>query len=139
MVRALAHLVQVVEVAAQPAVAEAALYIRCFPDGHGGEVREVGTGIADALHDRKLSRVPLRLEGLEVWVQAELVVEGQDTLILAQGRPGIVLGRVLEWDHRVEAVVAAGKLPEYQDLVARRGMCRVDGGCRPAVRQAGWA
>src|SRR5207253_10917131 len=102
MVRALAHLVQVVEVAAQPAVAEAALYIRCFPDGHGRELREVGTGIADALHDRKLSRVPSRLEGLEVWVQAEPVVDGQDTLILAQGRPGIVTGRGLDSYRRAD-------------------------------------
>ena len=137
MVGALAHSVQIIQVAAEPPVPDAALDAGGLPNRHRGEVREVGVGIADPLHDGELTLVPAGLETFEVRVQAELIVERQHPLILSQGRSSVVIGAVLKRDHGIESIVAAGQLHQHQDPVAGSRARRIGRGGRHTVGEHG--
>ena len=82
-----------------------------LPDVHRLEVRAVGVGVADALHDRQLPLLPQRPEALHAGVQADVVVQADDHVLgLAQRGPGLVVEVVGVGNDGVEAVVAAGHL-----------------------------
>ena len=69
-----------------------AVRIGRLPDVHRLEVRTVGIGIADALHDRELSLVPQLPKAVHAGIEAEVIVQADDLIFLvAEGRPIFVI------------------------------------------------
>src|SRR5690606_37250403 len=102
----------VVEESAEPAVPDAA-GVGGLPDVHGREVRAVGVGVPDALHDREQAGVVQFLHPGHGRVQANGVVRAEPEDIALGYRDagaGPVVVRVAEGDDGVEPVVAAAEL-----------------------------
>ncbi|MFO0844265.1 MAG: hypothetical protein U0797_18025 [Gemmataceae bacterium] len=108
---------------AQPAGLDQPLGVGRLPDVHRLEVGAVGVGVADALHDGQLARLPHRPQPRQRRVQADVVVQADDDL---PGQPqrgaDLVVEVVGVWGDGVDAVVSAGQFHHDEDVVlARRG------------------
>src|SRR5262249_6355112 len=65
------------------------------PDLDRAEMRAVGIGVADALHDREVAAFPRVHQGGELLVQADMLVELQRSLARhAEARPQLVIARI---------------------------------------------
>ena len=114
----------VVQVAADPSGAqERAAVARGFPDLGRPEVAAVGVRVADVLDQGEGARVHEPSQAVAGGVQADRVVEPEDTVPGNADRgPETVVVVVLEGDEGIEAVVAPRQLHDDEDpLVLFRG------------------
>jgi len=104
---------------AQPAVDRTAGGVARLPDPDRLEMAENRVGVTDALHDGDSALVEELLHSHQVLVEAEIVAEGKGLgdRGCRQAGPEVVQLRVLEGNHRAEAVVATRQLDHDQDLV----------------------
>ena len=81
-------------------------------------MRPVGAGVTNAVDHGHFALVVKVLNGCEGWVERQFIADGQDFFLGDAHRfPAIVIKRVLVGDDRVDVVVPAGQLDNYQDRV----------------------
>ena len=122
----IAALAGVVEIAAQPAVAEILVLVAgCLPDFRGAKVTAVGVGIAHAADHGEMTGIVEILKASQVWVETERIVQRQH---LVRGNPNGGTGLVIEiigvGHDSIKAVIAARELNQHENgaILARRDL-----------------
>jgi len=124
-----------VEVTTEPTAGELVDRAAGVPHVGRREVREVGLGVADALHDRDLALGPALMDRRQRRMQAETAADGKHLgLAKSEIGPDALVLRVEIRRHRVEAVVAAAK--EDREKESRRRDRSGEGGVLDEATEA---